>query len=82
MERKVVLSERLNTSSRTYFFDLKESSKGKPYLVVTESYKQKDADNFTRNSLILFEEDAPKFAELLGKVIEEMDAVNASEAAE
>ena len=72
MERKIVLSERLNTLSRTYFFDVKESTKGNPYLVVTESYKQKDAEGFTRNSLLLFEDDAPKFLELLTKVVGEM----------
>ncbi len=72
MDRKIVLSERLNTLSRTYFFDVKESTKGKPYLVVTESYKQKDAEGFTRNSLLLFDDDAPKFLELLTQVVGEM----------
>ena len=72
MDRKIVLSERLNTLSRTYFFDVKESTKGNPYLVVTESYKQKDAEGFTRNSMLLFEDDAPKFLELLTKVVGEM----------
>lgn len=72
MDRKIVLSERLNTSSRTYFFDVKESTKGKPYLVVTESYKQKDAEEFTRNRLLLFDDDAPKFLELLTQVVSEM----------
>lgn len=74
MDRKIVLSERLNTLSRTYFFDVKESAKGKPYLVVTESYKQKDAEAFTRNSLLLFDDDAPKFLELLTQVVGQMVA--------
>lgn len=72
MEKKIVLSERLNTLSRTYFFDVKESSKGNPYLVVTESYKQKDQEGFTRNSLLLFEDDLPKFIDVLNKVASEI----------
>ena len=72
MEKKIVLSERLNTLSRTYFFDVKESAKGNPYLVVTESYKQKDQEGFTRNSLLLFEEDLPQFIDVLNKVAAEI----------
>ena len=81
MEKKNVLSQRLNTLSRTYFFDVKESAKGNPYLVVTESYKQKDKDTFTRNSLILFEDDLPKFIEVLNTVASEIGtATEAQEA--
>lgn len=72
MEKKIVLSERLNTLSRTYFFDVKESAKGNPYLVVTESYKQKDQEGFTRNSLLLFEDDLPQFIDVLNKVATEI----------
>lgn len=82
MDRKIVLSERLNTLSRTYFFDVKESTKGNPYLVVTESYKQKDAEGFTRNSMLLFEDDAPKFLELLTKVVGEMAGSTTGETVE
>lgn len=82
MDRKIVLSERLNTLSRTYFFDVKESTKGNPYLVVTESYKQKDAEGFTRNSMLLFEDDAPKFLELLTKVVGEMAGSTTGQAVE
>lgn len=81
MDKKNVLSERLNTLSRTYFFDVRESSKGKPYLVVTESYKQKDQDTFTRNSLLLFDDDLPKFVEKLNEISKEMTAMRTTQEA-
>ena len=40
--------------------------------MVTESYKQKDKDTFTRNSLILFEDDLPKFIDMLNTVVSEI----------
>lgn len=78
MDKKNVLSERLNTLSRTYFFDLRESSKGKPYLVVTESYKQKDQDSFTRNTMLLFEDDLPNFIEKLNLIVTEMNTMTSA----
>ena len=34
-------SERLDTSSRTYFFDVRRSREGKPYLTLKETYSRK-----------------------------------------
>lgn len=82
MEKKIVLSDKLNTSSRTYFFDVKETTKGKPYLVLTESYKQKDSETFTRNSLLIFEEDFQKFSETLNNVMAEVPVITAAQKAE
>lgn len=79
MEKKIVLSEKLSTMSRTYFFDVKETTKGKPYLVLTESYKQKDSETFTRNSILVFEDDLQKFGETLHKVMAEIPAITAAQ---
>jgi len=37
VERKELFSERVAAGARTYFFDVKESSQGELYLVISES---------------------------------------------
>src|SRR6266545_8118179 len=47
----------VKSSSRTYFFDIKKTQEGKPYLVITESRKKENA----RASIMVFPEDADEF---------------------
>jgi hypothetical protein len=47
----------VKSSSRTYFFDIKNTQEGKPYLVITESRKKEN----TRASIMIFPEDADEF---------------------
>ena len=53
-------SKTLKTSSRTYFFDLKQTGEGKNFLVITESRKT-EGDQFDRRSIAVFPEDAAEF---------------------
>ncbi len=50
-------STMLKSSSRTYFFDIKKTQEGKPYLVITESRKKENV----RSSIMVFPEDADEF---------------------
>ena len=53
--------EMLKTSSRTYFFDIETTTTGNPYLKISESRINKETQEQTRNTLIIFEEDLFQF---------------------
>jgi len=53
---------------RTYFFDLKETQAGTKYLVLTESRRAKDGEEFLRSTIILFPEQAKEFGEAVGEM--------------
>ncbi len=52
-------SDRLGTSSRTYFFDTRQSKEGKTYLTIKESYSRQGQRHETVISL--WPEDAEAF---------------------
>lgn len=58
-ERKSLFSEKVATTSRTYFFDVKESVKGSKYLVITEA--KKVGDKFEHSRLFVFEDGLEPF---------------------
>lgn len=54
----------IKAGKKTYFFDIKESKDGKPYLLITESWFKSDSENGEpeRNTIIVFPEQANEFA--------------------
>lgn len=58
----------VKANGRTYFFDLKETEEGKKYLVLTESRRTKDGQEFLRSTMVLFPEQAQEFGEALGEM--------------
>ncbi len=52
----------VKASSRTYFFDLKQTKEEKTFLVITESRKT-DKEQFERHSIAVFPEDVADFLE-------------------
>lgn len=58
----------VKASGRTYFFDLKEAQNGKKYLVLTESRRAKDGEEFLRSTIILFPEHAKEFSNAVGEM--------------
>ena len=56
-------SRMLKAGKKTYFFDVKATKDGKPYLMITETWfkddQQKEPD---RNNIIIFPEQAKDFA--------------------
>ena len=61
-------SKIVKSSSRTYFFDIKKTQEGKPYLVITESRKKENA----RSSMMVFPEDAGEFFAALEEMIKKL----------
>src|SRR6266487_1841319 len=61
-------SKMVKSSTRTYFFDIKKTQEGKPYLVITESRKKENA----RSSMMVFPEDADSFFAALEEMIKKL----------
>ena len=64
LDEQQELSKSLKAGKKTYFFDIKETKGGKPYLMITESwFKSDDEDSEPeRNNIIVFPEQAQDFA--------------------
>ena len=67
-ERNELFSEKVSAGSRTYFFNIKETSKGDKYLVINES--KKSGETFEHHRIMVFEEDLAAFNNGLKKAIE------------
>ena len=66
-----VYSKKIKASGKTYFFDVKNMSKGGKYLTVAESRKLPDG-SWKRNNIIVFEGGADEFVQGLTEVVEEL----------
>lgn len=69
-------SRTLKAGKKTYFFDIKLTAEGKPYLIITESwFKDDEGTKPDRNNIIVFPELAKDFAltvsAMLDKIITE-----------
>ena len=56
-------SRTVRAGSNTYFFDLKETDDGKPFLVITQSRFKGEGKGHDRASLAVFPETANEFLE-------------------
>src|SRR5512140_965158 len=63
-------SEMLKASSKTYFFDIKETREGKPYLIITESRLKGEGEKPERSSVMIFQENIEEFAGIVTKMAE------------
>ncbi len=55
------ISRMIRAGGRTYFFDLKKAKNGKHFLVLTESHWAEDGQEYKRNRIVLFPEQAEEF---------------------
>ena len=55
-------SKTLRAGAKTYFFDVKETKEGKPYLAITESSFKGEDEERERRTIIVFSEQAEEFA--------------------
>ena len=62
MEDKSERSKTLKAGSKTYFFDIKETKEGKPFLVITESRFKGEGEERERSAIIVFQENAKEFS--------------------
>ena len=56
-------SRTVKAGGKTYFFDIKQSKEGKPYLVITESRFKGEGKDRERVSIVVFPEHAQPFLE-------------------
>ena len=62
-------SRTIKAGAKTYFFDIKESKEGKPYLVITESRFKGEGKDRERVSIVVFPEHAQTFVEILREMV-------------
>lgn len=65
---KEIFKERATCGNRTYFFDVKESVKGTKYLVINESRKVGDKNEYSK--VMIFEDHLEAFTDAFRKVSE------------
>lgn len=65
---KDIFKERATFGNKTYFFDVKESVKGAKFLVINESRKVGDKNEYSR--ILIFESHLEAFTEALRKASE------------
>ncbi len=58
-------SQSVKAGGKTYFFDIKRSNDGRPYLVITESRFKGEGKDRERASIVVFPEHAQEFLETL-----------------
>ena len=64
MKQDEIFTAKLSAGRRTYFFDVKETSKGDRYLRITETIKR-HSDIFEKHHIMVFNEDIEDFAALM-----------------
>ncbi len=70
-ERKELFSVKVVAGRRTYFFDVKETSNGAKYLVISES-RPADGQSHKRSRIFVFAEYASGFYDGLIKALREI----------
>ena len=75
--RGELYTQQVKVENRTYFFNVKENSKGDVFLQVVES-KMSEGVGFDRHSIVVFEEEMRTFLQGLDKCIEFIEKNRAS----
>ena len=65
-------SKTVKAGSKTYFFDLKETKEGQPFLVITESRFMGEDQDRERASIAVFPDHAQDFLEAAQEMIEKL----------
>ena len=63
----------IKAGAKTYFFDIKKTKEGKPYLLITESRFKGEGKDRERNSIVVFQENAQEFAKTVSEVAAKLD---------
>jgi len=66
-------SRTVKAGSKTYFFDIKETKNGKPYLIITESRFKGESEERERRTIIVFQENAKEFAEAVSEMTDKLE---------
>jgi len=65
-------SKLVKAGSRTYFFDLKETKEGQPYLTITESRFKGEGQERERASTVVFADHAGDFLAAVQEMIQKL----------
>ena len=65
-------SKTVKAGSKTYFFDIKETKDGKPFLLITESRFKGEGEERERSSIIVFQDNAQEFTEAVTEMSEKL----------
>ena len=65
-------SRTVKAGSKTYFFDLKDTKEGQPYLVITESRFKGEGQDRERACIAVFADHAQEFLEAAQEMIEKL----------
>ena len=65
-------SRTVKAGSTTYFFDVKETKSGKPYIVITESHFKGEGSERRRSSVVVFPEQIKEFVSAVTEVAREL----------
>jgi len=68
--------EMLKAGGKTYFFDIKETKEGKPFLVITESRLKGEGEKPERSSILVFQENIQEFADLVNQMAKRIGQSN------
>ena len=63
----------VKAGSTTYFFDVKETKSGKPYLVITESRFKGEGSERQRSSVVVFPEQIKEFSTAIQEMAREIE---------
>lgn len=58
---QAIFSKTVNSTSRTYFIDVRTAVNGNLFLTISESKKRKDGEGFERQTLTFFSDSAEEF---------------------
>lgn len=78
-KRKVLHEEKVISRGRQFYFDVKETEKGRNYLVINQVKTGGENDPAERSRLILFEEDLAQFNHAMMKSILHFNATSEEE---
>lgn len=71
MEKPKIYSERVRGFGRTYFFDILTTEKGRPYLSLTASRKDKEKEGeYQTDRFVVFMDDVDLFQAAMGRAIQ------------
>ncbi len=59
----------VKAGGKTYFFDIKKTKEGKPYLVITESRFAGEGKEWERTTIAVFPETAKEFANVVSEMV-------------
>ncbi|MBO4614050.1 MAG: DUF3276 family protein [Bacteroidales bacterium] len=69
--KRIVKSSSVKIGKRTYFFDVKATTSGDYYLVITESVRTQEG-GFDKHKIFLYKEDFFKFVSAYGEIMDFM----------